>query len=89
MVFKASGEIFRTIDLLNQYGIMLANRHVKHIEGKLWEIRIGHFRVLYTTFQGKKFLMLRCFFKKTDKTPKKEINIAFRRLDDYIKRLGD
>jgi phage-related protein len=86
---KASGEIFRTIDLLNQYGIMLANRHAKHIQDKIWEMRIGHYRVLYTTFKGKRFLMLRCFLKKTKKIPKKELDIAFRRLDDYLSRLGD
>ncbi len=86
---QASSEILRTIDLLNQYGTSLTGHHVKHIENKLWELRIDRYRVLYFAFRNKRFVLLRCFLKKTNKTPQKEINIAKRRLDDYVSRAGD
>ena len=86
---KNSAEIFHTIDLLNRYGVALTGRHIKHIEDKLWELRIDRYRVLYFAFRNKTFVMLRCFIKKTNKTPRKEINLAMHRLDDYIFRTGD
>jgi phage-related protein len=86
---KNAAGIFHTIDLLNEYGVGLTGRHVKHIEDKLWELRIDRYRVLYLAFTKKTFVVLRCFLKKTNKTPRKEINLAKRRLGDFLGRSGD
>lgn len=57
--------------------------HVKHLEGKLWEIRLtgrdGIGRVLHVTVAGKRVVFLRAFAKKTQKTPRSEIELALRR----------
>ncbi len=79
-------KIITIIDMLADYGFNLPSRYIKHIEGKIWEIRIDRFRVLYFAFRNRHFVMLRAFIKKTGKTPIKEIGIAHNRLHDYVER---
>lgn len=57
--------------------------YVKHLEGKLWEMRLsgkdGIARSLYVTAIGRRVVVLRTFIKKTEKTPRREIDIALER----------
>lgn len=57
--------------------------HVKHIRGPLWEMRLtgrdGISRALYVTAAGKKVVIVRVFVKKTQKTPRQEIELALAR----------
>jgi phage-related protein len=57
--------------------------YVKHIEGKVWEMRMigcdGISRSLYMTAVGRRVIVLRTFIKKTQKTPRPEIEIALKR----------
>lgn len=79
-------------DLLEAYGIGVKEPYVKPLTGrrKLFEIRIKDkaniHRILYFTFTGKKFVLLHGFTKKTGKTPIREIEIAVRRLEEYLSR---
>ena len=61
----------------------LSEPHVKHLEGKLWELRLtgrdGISRVLYVTAVGRRVVVVRAFIKKTQKTPRSEIELALRR----------
>ena len=54
--------------------------HVKHLEGPLWEMRMkgrdGISRALYVTAKGKRVVVVRVFVKKTQKTPRREIELA-------------
>ena len=65
---------------------------VKHIEGKLWELRRASgrniYRLFYFFFTGREIVFLHGFQKKTQKTPRKEIQIAETRMEDYISRKG-
>lgn len=78
--------------LLKEYGIHVKEPYVRQITGhkKLYEIRIkdktGISRILYFAYTGKKFVLLHGFIKKTDRTPSKEIEIAEKRMTDYIFR---
>ncbi len=60
--------------------------HIKKLTGTpLWEIRIlgeDSIRILYVTKQEKKIILLHAFVKKTDQTPKKEIDISLARLSE-------
>jgi len=49
------------------------------------EAKDGWGRALYCTVQGKRIIILRCFMKTTNKTPRREINLAKARMKD-IKR---
>jgi len=57
--------------------------HVKHIEGYLWEMRLkgrgGISRALYVTATGWRVVVVRVFVKKTEKTPRREIDLALSR----------
>jgi phage-related protein len=61
----------------------LTEPHVKHLEGKLWELRLigrdGIARALYVTAVGQRVVVVRAFAKKTQKTPRAEIELALRR----------
>ena len=61
----------------------LREPHVKHLEGKLWEMRLtgkdGIARALYVTAVGRRVIVVRAFAKKTQRTPRAEINLALRR----------
>jgi len=83
---KSFARILRTVELLEEFGIGLDEDYVEQVEGKIWELRISRYRVLYFAFHGKQFVLLRAFMKKTRKTPRKEIKIAQKRMDDYVSR---
>lgn len=61
----------------------LGEPHVRHLEGKLWELRLngrdGIARALYVTAMGRRVVVVRAFVKKTPKTPRSEIELALRR----------
>ncbi|HYM09719.1 MAG TPA: type II toxin-antitoxin system RelE/ParE family toxin [Bryobacterales bacterium] len=57
--------------------------HVKHIEGRLWEMRLrgrsGISRALYVTAAGRRVVIVRVFVKKPEKAPRREIELAMTR----------
>lgn len=78
--------------LLKEYGIQVKEPYVRQITGhkKLYKIIIkdktGISRILYFAHTGRKFILLHGFIKKTDKTPLREIEIAAKRMTDYVFR---
>ncbi len=85
---KVVARILRTIGLLEEFGTDLGGGYVDHVRGKVWELRVSRYRVLYFAVTGRRFVLLRAFIKKTRSTPKDEIAIAKRRLADHLARLG-
>jgi phage-related protein len=74
-------------DRIRQVGLIgLTEPHVKHLEGKLWEMRLigrdGIARALYVTATGERIVVVRIFIKKTQKTPRTEIALALQRAKD-------
>ncbi len=74
----------RTAELIQAYGIeRVREPHVKHVEGRLWEIQLsgrgGIARAFYVTASGKRVVIVRVFTKKTQKTPRSEIDLALER----------
>lgn len=62
----------------------LREPHVKHLEGKLWELRAkapeGIARGLYVTVAGRRVIVLHVFVKKSQKTPRGALEIARERM---------
>lgn len=60
--------------------------HVKHLDGKLWELRAkaaeGIARGLYVTVTGRKVVVLHVFVKKSDKTPLRPLDLARARMKE-------
>jgi phage-related protein len=71
---------------------LLSGPYTKQVKGKIRELRVkdnrGAVRVLYFTFTGKRFILLHGFMKKTDKTPERDIEIAEKRMNDFLQREG-
>ncbi|RWX51732.1 Phage-related protein [Candidatus Electrothrix marina] len=78
----------RLTDLMVEFGSNLGLPHTKPIEKGLFELRVkskeGIARVFFCTKVGKKIIMLHSFIKKSQKTPKKEINIAKTRKSEVL-----
>ena len=59
---------------------------VKHLEDKLWELRLrgkdGIARAIYVTAVRRRVVIVRVFVKKTQKTPKHELELARQRATD-------
>lgn len=78
----------RLTDLMLEFGSNLGLPHTKPIETGLFELRLkskeGIARVFFCTKVGKRIIMLHSFIKKSQKTPKKEIKTAKKRMSKVI-----
>ena len=52
---------------------------IKHLDGKLWEMKVGGFRVLYGVANDS-LLVVHVFAKKSRKTPKGDLDMGKKRL---------
>ena len=70
------------------YGPDLGMPHTRALGNGLFEIRVkgeeGIGRAFFCTMVGRKIIILHSFIKKTDKTPKRELDIAFTRQKEVI-----
>lgn len=74
------------IQLLQDNGTHLNENITKHLEDGIWELRPGNNRVFYFFFQNDVFVLLHHFRKKSQKTPRREIEKAKNERADYISR---
>ena len=78
----------RLTDLIEEFGPNLGEPHTKSLGEKLFELRIkskeGIARAFYCTKIGKKVIVLHIYIKKTNKIPKKELEIARKRLKEVL-----
>ena len=70
--------------LIEEFGLdRVREPHIKHLQGPLWEMRMkgkdGISRAIYVTATGQRVVVVRVFVKKTQKTPKREIDLALKR----------
>ena len=74
----------RIVLLIEEKGLeRVGEPHVKHLEGRLWEMRMkgrsGISRALYVTVVAQRVVILRVFIKKTERTPRREVDLALSR----------
>ena len=76
----------RLAELMLEFGSNLGLPHTKSIKQGLFELRLkskeGIARVFFCTIVNKKIVMLHAFINKSQKTPKKEISIAIKRMKE-------
>ena len=70
--------------MIENFGLQgMREPYVKHLDGSLWEMRLigrdGIARAIYVTAASKRVVVVRVFRKKTQKTPRSEIELAFKR----------
>lgn len=78
---------YRIVELIQGHGLeRVGEPHVKHLQGSLWEMRMkgrdGISRAVYVTARARRVVVVRVFVKKTQKTPRKEIEIALQRAEE-------
>ena len=83
-------EFVRISRLIQDHGIEFVSMpHVRHIRGPLWEMRLkgrsGISRAMYATAHERRLVILRVFTKKSQRTPKREIDLALRRAQEIGK----
>lgn len=80
---KYQTKVFNSFELLEEFGLFLGRPHLKKLAGtSLWELRLlgeKSLRFIFTARPNQELLMLHCFVKKTNKTPKKELKTALKR----------
>ena len=80
---------FRALSLrMGEFGPNLGMPHTRALGNGLFEIRAkaeeGIGRVFFCTMVGRKIIILHSFIKKTDKTPKRELDIALTRQKEVM-----
>ena len=81
--------LIRLLEMLESLGVeQVREPHVKHIEGKLWELRAkaseGIARGLYVTVTGRRVVVLHVFVKKSQRTPRAALDIARERMKQVL-----
>ena len=81
--------LLRLLEAVESVGLeALPAPHVKHLDGKLWELRVraegGIARGIYVTATGKRVVVLHVFAKKSRKTPRRTLATARERMRQVI-----
>lgn len=79
-------QIIFYIELLQKNGTRLSENITKHLDEDIWELRPGNNRVLYFCCRDHTFVLLHSFRKKSQKTPRRELERAKAERDDYLSR---
>jgi phage-related protein len=82
-----NARLIRLMEMVENVGLeQMREPHVKHIEGKIWELRAkaaaGIARAFYITMTGRRVVILHAFVKKSDKTPRGALEIARSRMKE-------
>lgn len=87
---KMLAKALRIIDLLEHNGSRLREPYSKFLRNGIFELRIKQgtniTRLLYFFMIEKKIIITNGFWKKTQKTPKEEIRLAEKYMEEYKRR---
>lgn len=76
----------RIVELIKVFGPSIGKPYIASMGGGLFEIRSkgkeGIGRSFYCMVKGKEIIILHSFIKKSQKTPKKELDIAKKRMKE-------
>ncbi len=79
-------KIDQYIEILRKYGTAAGEPFIKHLDGEIWELRPLRDRILFFAWHDNSFILLNCFMKSTQKTPKREIEKARHMIEDFKER---
>jgi len=84
-------KFFSVRSLLEEWGHRLPMPHAKYLRDGIFELRFGGaegaVRVLYFFFDRYKAILTNGFIKKSNKTPRTEIETAVQRRRQYLERM--
>ena len=77
------------VEMIEEFGVTIGKPYLASIGDGLFEIRAkgkeGIGRSFYCTLKGKEIVILHSFIKKSQKTPKKELDLARKRMKEVQK----
>ena len=77
------------LEMIEEFGVTIGKPYVASMGSGLFEIRAkgkeGIGRSFYCTLKGKEIVILHSFIKKSQKTPKKELDLARKRMKEIKK----
>lgn len=79
-------KILQYMKVLSIKGSTVGEPVMKHIEDDIWELRPLDNRFFYFYWKDSKYVILHQFRKKSNKTPKREIEKAKSNLKDWLER---
>ncbi|MCR5530111.1 MAG: type II toxin-antitoxin system RelE/ParE family toxin [Saccharofermentans sp.] len=87
---KMAAKLVGLLEILEEKGPELRLPYSGYIEDGIFELRCKHgsniTRVMYFFYAGKRIIATNGFVKKTQKTPKREIELAKERRTDWLMR---
>ena len=88
---KLQAKAIRELELLSEYGSTLTEPYSKHLENGIFELRVQQsnniVRILYFFMVNHQIVVTNGFIKKTQKTPKREIQLAMKYRLNYLLRM--
>ncbi len=75
--------IARVVGLFSEKGFLLSEIYLKKLTRSIWELRAGNIRLLFGVVEAEA-IIVNVFLKKTAKTPPREIELASKRLMEYL-----
>lgn len=89
---KMRNKVLMILSVLQEKENQLREPYSKHLEDGIFEVRgkVGNdiSRVMYFFYYNGKIILTNGFVKKTQKTPKNEIELAKKYRKDYLERFG-
>ena len=81
--------LLRLLETVENVGLEdLRGPHVRHLDGKLWELRVrargGIARGIYVTATGRRLVVLHVFEKKSRKAPRRALATARERMKEVM-----
>lgn len=76
------GRVQGYIELFEENGFRVPSQYLKKLENNLWELRPGSIRLLLGKVESV-MIVVCAFRKKSQKTPRKEMKTAKKRLEEY------
>ena len=88
---QASAHAYDILEGIERHGLNAPRVVFRQIEGKLWEIKVnlpgvGGYRIFYCIIEQDIMLLLHAYAKKSQKAPKKELELARKRFYDSLSR---
>jgi len=87
---KSRAKVAAYMSLLEEEGQNLKRPYADIVRGKIRELRIhyvsNHYRILYFFHMFDQIVLVHAFSKKTRQLKKKDIDLAEKRMEDWIER---
>ena len=88
---RLRAKVFHDLQLLEDLGTQLAMPHARPIAGyRLWELRSQYagniVRILYFAASERRLILLHGFIKKSQRTPRSDLEAAERRRAEFLRR---